>query len=121
MTFGRTDLGCRWSPSITNARMRQLECSLEDFMDIFKPENVEERDTKDGLNYIAGQLLDYTLPRGKGNVIDRCAVVLDCDDADTKGVEALCEALMNHLNMVQWDESCAQAERAMYMPASMKT
>ena len=150
-----------WSTSITDARMRKLECGLEDFMDIFKPENVREQATKDGRNYIAGQLLDYTKPRGKGNVIDRCAVVLDCDDADTKGIEALCEAvkalgvrsvvhstysstpdkprvrvviplkdvvvpgdytalckaLMSHLNMVAWDESCAQAERAMYMPA----
>lgn len=150
-----------WSVSITNAHMRKLECSLEDFMDIFKPENVREQDTKDGRNYIAGRLLDYTLPRGKGNVIDRCAVILDCDDADKAGIEALCEAvkalgvrsvvhstysstpdnprvrvvipldtvvvpgdyvslckaLMNHLNMVKWDESCAQAERAMYMPA----
>lgn len=150
-----------WSNSITTAHMRKLECSLEDFMGIFKPENVREQPTKDGLNYIAGQLLDYTKPRGKGNTIDRCAVVLDCDDADKASIEALCEAvrqlgvrsvvhstysstpdkprvrvviplknvvvpgdytalckaLMNHLNMVQWDESCAQAERAMYMPA----
>ena len=150
-----------WSTSITNAHMRKLDCSLEDFMDIFKPENVKQQATKDGRNYIAGQLLDYDKPRGKGNVIDRCAVVLDCDDADTKGIEALCEgvrqlgvrsvvhstysstpdkprvrvviplttvvvpgdyvalckALMNHLGMVTWDESCAQAERVMYMPA----
>lgn len=150
-----------WSTSITNARMRKLECSLEDFMDIFKPENVHEQAEKDGPNYIAGRLLDYSLPRGKGNVIDRCAVVLDCDDADKAGIEALCDAvknlgvrsvvhstysstsdkprvrvviplkdnivpgdyvnlckaLMNRLNMVTWDESCAQAERAMYMPA----
>lgn len=150
-----------WSNSITNARMRKLECSLEDFMDIFKPENVLEWPTKDGRNYIAGRLLDYTKPRGKGNVIDRCAVVLDCDDADKAGIDklvegvrglgvrsvvhstysstlerprvrvviplstvvvpgdyvSLCKALMNHLNMVTWDESCAQAERAMYMPA----
>ena len=149
-----------WSPSITDAHMRKLECNLEDFMDIFKPENVQEQPSKDGRNYIAGQLLDYTKPRGKGNVIDRCAVVLDCDDADTKGIEALmegvrgldvrsvvhstysstperprvrvviplkdvvvpgdyvalCKALMNHLNMVTWDESCAQAEHIMYMP-----
>lgn len=150
-----------WSTTITDAHMRQLECELEDFMDIFKPENVCEQPTKNGRNYIAGRLLDYTLPRGKGNVIDRCAVVLDCDDTDKAGVEALCEAvknlgvcsvvhstysstperprvrvvipldtvvvpgdyvdicnaLMSHLNMVTWDESCAQAERAMYMPA----
>ena len=150
-----------WSPSITDARMRKLDCSLEDFMDIFKPENVKEQPTKDGLNYIAGRLLDYDKPRGKGNVIDRCAVVLDCDDTDAADVEALCEgvrqlgvrsvvhstysstpdkprvrvviplasvvvpgdyvnlckALMSHLNMVTWDESCAQAERAMYAPA----
>lgn len=150
-----------WSTSITNANMRHLECSLEDFMDIFKPENVKQQATKDGRNYIAGQLLDYTLPRGKGNVINRCAVVLDCDDADKDSINklvegvrslgvrsvihstysstpdkprvrvviplkdvvvpgdytSLCEALMNHLDMVQWDESCAQAERAMYMPA----
>ena len=150
-----------WSTSITNARMRKLDCELEDFMDIFKPENVKEQATKDGLNYIAGQLLDYTKPRGKGNVIDRCAVVLDCDDADKAHIEALvegvrqlgvrsivhstysstperprvrvviplkdvvvpgdyvtlCKALMNRLNMVAWDESCAQAERAMYAPA----
>ena len=153
-----------WSPSITNAHMKKCDSGLEDFMDIFKPENVLEQATKDGRNYIAGQLLDYTKPRGKGNVIDRCAVVLDCDDADTTAIEALCagvkalgvrsvvhstysstpdkprvrvvipldtvvvpgdyvnlcKALMNHLNMVQWDESCAQAERAMYMPAKPK-
>lgn len=150
-----------WSPSKDTARMKKCDSTLEDFMDIFNPENVQERNTKDGLNYIAGQLLDYTKPRGKGNVIDRCAVVLDCDDTDTAGVEALCEGvrqlgvrsvvhstysstpqrprirvvipladvvvpgdyvslcktLMNHLNMVQWDESCAQAERIMYAPA----
>lgn len=150
-----------WSSSIANAHMRQLECSLEDFMDIFKPENVKEQPTKDGRNYIAGRLLDYNKPRGKGNIIDRCAVVLDCDDATPEQVKnlcdaiknlgvrsvvhstytstpdkprvrvviplandvvpgdyvALCKALMSHLNMVTWDESCAQAERAMYMPA----
>ena len=150
-----------WSTSITNAHMRKLECELEDFMDIFKPENVREQPTKDGRNYIAGRLLDYTKPRGKGNVIDRCVVVLDCDDADKAGVDklvegvrqlgvrsvvhstysstldkprvrvviplaspvvpgdyvTLCKALMSRLNMVTWDESCAQAERAMYMPA----
>ena len=150
-----------WSRSATTARMKKCNSSLEDFMDIFKPENVRERDTKDGVNYIAGQLLDYTKPRGKGNIIDRCAVVLDCDDADPAGIKALCEgvrslgvlsvvhstysstpdkpkvrvviplkdvvvpgdyvslckALMAHLNMVEWDESCAQAERIMYAPA----
>mgnify|MGYP000993515536 CR=1 FL=1 len=150
-----------WSPSIADAHMRKCDSSLEDFMDIFKPENVVERDTKDGLNYIAGRLLDYDKPRGKGNVIDRCAVVLDCDDADKAGINklvegvrglgvravvhstysstpdaprvrvviplaspvvpgdyvGLCRALMAHLSMVTWDESCAQAERAMYMPA----
>lgn len=150
-----------WAPSKDTARMKKCDTTLEDFMDIFKPENVQERNTKDGLNYIAGQLLDYTKPRGKGNIIDRCAIVLDCDDTDTAGVEALCEgvkalgvrsvvhstysstpdkprvrvviplatpvvpgdyvslckALMNHLNMVTWDESCAQAERIMYAPA----
>ena len=150
-----------WSNSITNAHMRKLECSLEDFMDIFKPENVREQATKDGRNYIAGRLLDYDKPRGKGNIINRCAVVLDCDDADKDSIEALveavknlgvrsvthstysstperprvrvviplanvvvpgdytslCKALMQHLNMVTWDESCAQAERGMYMPA----
>lgn len=150
-----------WSPSITNAHMRQLECSLEDFMDIFKPENVHEQPTKDGRNYIAGRLLNYNEPRNKKNILDRCAVVLDCDNANNNSIEALCKAmktlgvhsivhstysstpdkprvrviialkntitphdyvnlckaLMNHLNMVQWDESCAQAERAMYMPA----
>lgn len=150
-----------WSTSITNARMKKCDSSLEDFMDIFKPENVREQATKDGRNYIAGQLLDYTKPRGKGNVINRCAVVLDCDDTDTDSIKALCEgvrglgvrsvvhstysstpdhprvrvvipldtpvvpgdyvalcrALMSRLSMVKWDESCAQAERAMYMPA----
>ena len=150
-----------WSPSITDAHMRKCDSSLEDFMDIFKPENVKQQATKDGLNYIAGQLLDYTKPRGKDNVIDRCAVILDCDDADKAGIDklveavrglgiravvhstysstpdkprvrvviplttvvvpgdyvALCKGLMNHLNMVEWDESCAQAERAMYAPA----
>ena len=150
-----------WSPLITDARMRKLDSSLEDFMDVFKPENVKQQATKDGLNYIAGQLLDYDKPRGKGNVIDRCAVVLDCDDADKASINSLCEAvkalgvrsvvhstysstpdkprvrvviplkdvvvpgdyvslckaLMNHLNMVAWDESCAQAERVMYAPA----
>ena len=153
-----------WSNSITDAHMRKLECSLEDFMDIFKPENVHTQPTKDGRNYIAGQLLDYTKPRGKGNILDRCVAVLDCDDADQAGIDklvegvkdlgvrsvvhstysstperprvrvviplkdmvapedyvALCEALMTHLNMVTWDESCAQAERAMYMPAKPK-
>ena len=149
------------SPEPTNAIM--LECGLttDQFMDIFKPENVREQATKGGRNYIAGRLLDYTLPRGKGNILNRCAVVLDCDDADKASVEALCEGvkalgvrsvihstysstpdkprvrvviplkdvvvpedyvalcqtLMSHLNMVQWDESCAQAERIMYMPA----
>lgn len=150
-----------WSNSITDAHMRKLECSLEDFMDIFKPENVKQQATKDGRNYIAGRLLDYGKPRGKGNIIDRCAVVLDCDDADKASIDklvegvrglgvrsvvhstysstperprvrvviplvspvvpgdytSLCKALMTHLNMVTWDESCAQAERAMYMPA----
>lgn len=150
-----------WSPSITDAHMKKCDSGLEDFMDIFKPENVKEQPTKNGRNYIAGMLLDYTLPRGKGNIINRCAVVLDCDDADQAGINALCEAmrqlgvrsvvhstysstpdkprvraviplknvvvpgdyvslckaLMNHLNMVTWDESCAQAERAMYAPA----
>ncbi len=153
-----------WSPSATTARMKKCDSSLEDFMDIFNPDNVREHDTKDGLNYIAGQLLDYTKPRGKGNIIDRCAVVLDCDNTDAAGVEALCEAvkalgvcsvvhstysstpteprvrvviplkdvvvpgdyvslcqaLMNHLDMVEWDESCAQAERIMYAPAKPK-
>ena len=150
-----------WSISITNAHMQQLECALEDFMSIFDPANVQEQATKDGRNYIAGRLLDYGKPRGKGNIIDRCAVVLDCDDATSEGIKALCEAvknlgvhsvvhstysstpeaprvrvviplkdnvvpgdyvslckaLMAHLDMVEWDESCAQAERAMYMPA----
>lgn len=153
-----------WSTSITNARMKKCDSSLEDFMDIFKPENVHERDTKDGSNYIAGQLVDYSKPRGKGNTANRCAVVLDCDDTDSEGVKALregvealgvrsvihstysstpdkprvrvviplkdtvvpgdytslCKALMNHLNMVTWDESCAQAERSMYAPAKPK-
>ena len=140
-----------------------LECGLttDQFMALFKPENVREQATKDGRNYIAGRLVDYTKPRGKNNILDRCAVVLDYDDEDTKALEALmegvrglgvrsvvhttysstpdkprvrvviplkdvvapadyvalCEALMNHLNMVKWDESCAQAERIMYMPA----
>lgn len=150
-----------WSAMITDAHMRQVECSLEDFMDIFAPANVREQPTKDGPNYIAGRLLDYTKPRGKGNVIDRCAVVLDCDDATPEGIKALCvgvrglgvlsvvhstysstpdnprvrvvipldtpvvpgdyvslcKALMAHLSMVKWDESCAQAERAMYAPS----
>ena len=150
-----------WSTSITNARMQQRELTVDEFMAIFAPNNVREQATKDGRNYIAGRLLDYSKPRGKGNVIDRCAAVLDCDDADKAGIKALvegvrglgvrsvvhstysstpdkprvrvviplaeavvpgdyvalCKALMNHLNMVTWDESCAQAERAMYMPA----
>ena len=46
-------------------------------------------------DYIAGQLLDYTKPRGKGNVIDRCAVVLDCDDADKDSVDKLVEGVKN--------------------------
>lgn len=150
-----------WSPSKNTARMKKCDSTLEEFMDIFKPENVQERNTKDGRNYIAGQLLDYTSPRAKGNVIDRCAVVLDCDDASKASIDklaegvkdlgvrsvvhstysstperprvrvviplaeaivpgdyvSLCKSLMNHLNMVQWDESCAQAERIMYAPA----
>lgn len=153
-----------WSPSITDAHMKRCDSSLEDFMDIFKPENVREQATKDGRNYIAGQLLDYTKPRGKGNVIDRSAAVLDCDNANKASIDALregvrqlgvrsvihttysstpdkprvrvviplkdvvvpgdyvdlCKALMSRLNMVEWDESCAQAERAMYMPAKPK-
>lgn len=150
-----------WSPSITNAHMKKCDSSLEDFMDIFKPDNARTQPTKDGLNYIAGRLLDYDKPRGKGNIIDRCAVILDCDDADKASVDklveamkalavrsvvhstysstperprvrvviplkdvvvpgdytSLCKALMAHLSMVTWDESCSQAERAMYMPA----
>lgn len=140
--------------------MKKCDSSLQDFLDIFKPENVVERDTKDGLNYIAGQLLDYNEPRGKGNIIDRSAVVLDCDDATPQQIDSLCEGvknlgvlsvvhstysstpnkpkvrvviplkdvvvpgdyvslcknLMSHLSMVEWDESCAQAERIMYAP-----
>nr|DAX79735.1 MAG TPA: dsDNA helicase [Caudoviricetes sp.] len=150
-----------WSPSIRVAKMRARELSLDAFLATFAPASVREQPTKDGPNYIAGRLLDYDRPRGKGNVIDRCAVVLDCDDADQAGIAALCEgvrglgvlsvvhstysstpdaprvrvviplaspvvpgdyvalcrALMAHLSMVTWDESCAQAERAMYMPA----
>ena len=150
-----------WSLSITNARMQARELTTDEFMAAFAPANVRTQPTKDGPNYIAGRLLDYSKPRGKGNVIDRCAAVLDCDDATPDSVEALvdavrglgvrsvihstytstpdkprvrvviplaenvvpgdyvnlCKALMNHLNMVKWDESCAQAERAMYMPA----
>ena len=139
-----------------------LECGLttDQFMAIFKPENVKQQAAKDSRNYIAGRLIDYTKPRGKGNIRDRCAVVLDYDDEDKADVDklvegvrglgvrsvvhstysstpecprvrvviplaspivpgdytSLCEALMSHLNMVAWDESCAQAERAMYMP-----
>lgn len=150
-----------WSISITNARMHARELTVDEFMGVFDPNNVRTQPTKDGPNYIAGRLLDYSKPRGKGNVIDRCAAVLDCDDATPDQVKALCEAvknlgvrsvvhstysstpdnprvrvviplasdivpgdytalckaLMNHLNQVKWDESCAQAERAMYMPA----
>ena len=150
-----------WSPSIRVAKMQQRELSIDAFMAAFDPATVREQPAKDGPNYIAGRLLDYDKPRGKGNIVDRCAVVLDCDDADQAGIEALCEgvrslgvlsvvhstysstpaaprvrvviplaspvvpgdyvslcrALMAHLSMVTWDESCAQAERAMYMPA----
>ena len=150
-----------WSPSIRVAKMQARDLPLDTFMAAFDPANVRGRPTKDGPNYIAGRLLDYDRARGKGNVIDRCAVVLDCDDADRAGIEALCEgvrglgvlsvvhstysstpdaprvrvviplaspvvpgdyvnlcrALMAHLSMVTWDESCSQAERAMYMPA----
>lgn len=150
-----------WSPSIRVAKMRQRELSIDAFMAAFDPATVREQPAKDGPNYIAGRLLDYDKPRGKGNIVDRCAVVLDCDDADQAGIKALCEgvrglgvlsvvhstysstpaaprvrvvvpltapvvpgdyvslcrALMAHLSMVTWDESCAQAERAMYMPA----
>ena len=150
-----------WSPSIRVAKMRARELSVDAFLSVFDPANVREQPSKDGPNYIAGRLLDYGQSRGKGNVIDRCAVVLDCDDASMAGIEALCEgvrglgvlsvvhstysstpdaprvrvviplatpvvpgdyvslckALMGHLSMVTWDESCAQAERAMYMPA----
>jgi hypothetical protein len=149
------------NPSIREPLMQECGLTADQFMSLFEPENVRERATKDGRNYIAGRLLDYTKPRGKGNVVDRCAVVLDCDDADSKGIEALvegvkglgvrsvihstfssapdaprvrvviplknvvapgdyvslCRALMSHLDMVVWDESCEQAERAMYMPA----
>lgn len=150
-----------WSPSIRVAKMQARDLSTDSFLAVFDPANVREQPSKDGPNYVAGRLLDYGKPRGKGNVIDRCAVVLDCDDADAEGVKALCEgvqglgvlsvvhstyssapdaprvrvviplvspvvpgdyvslcrALMAHLSMVVWDESCAQAERAMYMPA----
>ena len=150
-----------WSPSIRVAKMQARELSTDSFLAVFDPANVREQPSKDGPNYIAGRLLDYSKPRGKGNIIDRCAVVLDCDDADAEGVKALCEAvkglgglsvvhstssstpeaprvrvvlplaspvvpgdyvslcraLMAHLSMVTWDESCAQAERAMYAPA----
>lgn len=149
------------SPSIRVAKMQARDLSLEAFLAAFDPQAVREQPAKDGPNYIAGRLLDYDRPRGKGNVIDRCAVVLDCDDADQAGIKALCEGvrglgvlsvvhstysstpdaprvrvviplaspvvpgdyvslckgLMAHLSMVVWDESCAQAERAMYMPA----
>nr|DAK59476.1 MAG TPA: dsDNA helicase [Caudoviricetes sp.] len=150
-----------WSPSIRAARMQARELTVDAFLAVFDPANVREQPAKDGPNYIAGRLLDYSKPRGKGNVVDRCAVVLDCDDADAEGVKVLCEAvrglgvlsvvhstysstpdaprvrvvlplaspvvpgdyvslcraLMAHLSMVTWDESCAQAERAMYAPA----
>lgn len=150
-----------WSPSIRAAKMQARELSTDSFLAAFDPANVREQPSKDGPNYIAGRLLDYSKARGKGNVVDRCAVVLDCDDADAEGVKALCEAvrglgvlsvvhstysstpdaprvrvviplaspvvpgdyvslcraLMAHLSMVTWDESCAQAERAMYAPA----
>lgn len=150
-----------WSPSIRAAKMQARDLSVDAFLAAFDPANVCEQPSKDGPNYIAGRLLDYSKPRGKGNVIDRCAVVLDCDDADAEGVKSLCEAvkclgvlsvvhstysstpdaprvrvviplaspvvpgdyvslcraLMAHLSMVTWDESCAQAERAMYAPA----
>jgi P4 family phage/plasmid primase-like protien len=149
------------SPSIRVAKMQARDIPLDAFLAAFDPANVREQPAKDGPNYIAGRLLDYDRSRGKGNVIDRCAVVLDCDDATPEGIKALCEgvrglgilsvvhstysstpdaprvrvvvplaspvvpgdyvslcrALMAHLSMVQWDESCAQAERAMYMPA----
>ena len=149
------------SPSIRVAKMQARDIPLDAFMATFDPANVREQPAKDGPNYIAGRLLDYDRSRGKGNVIDRCAVVLDCDDATPEGIKALCEgvrglgilsvvhstysstpdaprvrvviplaspvvpgdyvslcrAFMAHLSMVQWDESCAQAERAMYMPA----
>lgn len=150
-----------WSPSIRVAKMQTRELAVSDFLAAFDPANVREQPAKDGPNYIAGRLLDYSKPRGKGNIIDRCAVVLDCDDAEPEAIEALCEvirglgvlsvvhstysstpdaprvrvviplaspvvpgdyvslcrALMAHLSTVTWDESCAQAERAMYMPA----
>ncbi len=150
-----------WSPSIRVAKMQQRELTLGTFLSVFDPANVREQPSKDGPNYIAGRLLDYSKARGKGNVIDRCAVVLDCDDADQAGIKklvdgvrglgvlsvvhstysstpeaprvrvviplaspvmpgdyvSLCRALMAHLSMVTWDESCAQAERAMYAPA----
>jgi P4 family phage/plasmid primase-like protien len=150
-----------WSPSIRVAKMQMRDLPLNAFLAAFDPANVREQPTKDGPNYIAGRLLDYDRPRGKGNVIDRCAVVLDCDDAEPEAIEALCEVirglgvlsvvhstyssapdaprvrvviplaspvvpgdyvslcrvLMGALDMVTWDESCAQAERAMYMPA----
>ena len=140
-----------------------LECGLtiDEFMSMFAPANVHTQPTKDGRNYIAGRLIDYSKPRGKANVLDRCAVVLDYDAADKAGVDKLvegvrqlgvrsvihstysstpdkprvrvvipladvvsaedytplCEALMGHLSMVTWDETCAQAEHVMLMPA----
>lgn len=150
-----------WSPSIRVAKMQARELAVDEFMAVFAPANVREQPSKDGPNYVAGRLLDYGRSRGKGNIVDRCAVVLDCDDAEPEAIEALCEVirglgvlsvvhstyssapdaprvrvviplaspvvpgdyvslcrvLMGALDMVTWDESCAQAERAMYMPA----
>lgn len=71
-----------WSISITNARMHARELTVDEFMAAFAPENVRTQPTKNGPNYIAGRLLDYNKPRGKGNIIDRCAAVLDCDDVE---------------------------------------
>ena len=83
------------SAKATASEPLMLECGLtaDEFMAIFKPENVRAWPDKDGRNYIAGRLLDYNKPRGKGNIIDRCAVVLDCDDADKAGIDRLVEGV----------------------------
>ena len=142
------------------AKMDECELSLDEFLSLYEPSNVRETLNKLGRNYILGQLLDPKKNRGKGNIKNRCAVALDCDDATPDDLEALKEAvkglgvrsvihstysstpteprvrviiplaspvapgdyvslvqaLTAHLSMVEWDDTCVQAEQTMVMP-----
>lgn len=77
----------------TEAKMLECGLTVDQFMDLFKPENVKVQATKKGPNYILGRLHDYKRPRSKDNILDRCAVALDCDDTDKAGVDKLMEGV----------------------------